>query len=130
MPPGPMATPFWGFLTAAPQRHLQRALSAFAPPGPGLQPRLQPPHHARVRWRGSSKTPLPEKEPIPRLRGSRKAQARGPAVREAAYKRSATNWQAWTPSGSSTPIVSAQGRKHAHKQQQLPPPATRRAPHV
>ncbi|XP_040830480.1 unconventional myosin-XV [Ochotona curzoniae] len=101
--PLPYAHPYWGFLTPR-QRNLQRALSAFgARRGPALG-HPQPARPATSLARFLKKT-LSEKQPIPRLRGSQKARAGGPAVREAAYKRFGYKLAGMDPERPNTPIV-------------------------
>uniref|UniRef100_G3RJD1 Unconventional myosin-XV n=1 Tax=Gorilla gorilla gorilla TaxID=9595 RepID=G3RJD1_GORGO len=102
----PYGHPFWGFLTPR-QRNLQRALSAFgAHRGLGFGPEFgRPvPRPATSLARFLKKT-LSEKKPIARLRGSQKAQAGGPAVREAAYKRFGYKLAGMDPEKPGTPIV-------------------------
>ncbi|XP_069882886.1 unconventional myosin-XV [Dipodomys merriami] len=106
MPTMPYAYPYWGFLSPR-QRNLQRALSAFgAHRNMGLGPELShsPPRPATSLARFLKKT-LSEKKPIPRLRGSQKARAGGPAVREAAYKRFGYKLAGMDPDRPNTPIV-------------------------
>ncbi|XFG10788.1 hypothetical protein AB1E19_014412 [Capra hircus] len=131
LPPGPYGHPFWGFLTSR-QRHLQRALSAFGGPrGLGFSPDFSrhAPRPATSLARFLKNT-LSEKEPIPRLRGSRKAQARGPAVREAAYKRFGYKLAGMDSERPSTPIVlrRAQARARNNNNSHRPgtPPRTSR----
>ncbi|KAI4533391.1 hypothetical protein MG293_016410 [Ovis ammon polii] len=131
LPPGPYGHPFWGFLTSR-QRHLQRALSAFGGPrGLGFSPDFSrhTPRPATSLARFLKNT-LSEKEPIPRLRGSRKAQARGPAVREAAYKRFGYKLAGMDSERPSTPIVlrraQARARNNNNSHRPATPPRTSR----
>ncbi|XP_069916157.1 unconventional myosin-XV [Oryctolagus cuniculus] len=105
--PLPYAHPYWGFLTPR-QRNLQRALSAFgARRGLGFGPDLgrPAPRPATSLARFLKKT-LSEKQPLPRrLRGSQKARAGAPAVREAAYKRFGYKLAGMDPERPNTPIV-------------------------
>ncbi|XP_045744106.1 unconventional myosin-XV [Mirounga angustirostris] len=105
-PPGPYAHPFWGFLPPR-QRNLQRALSAFGARrglGLGTDWGRRPPRPATSLARFLKKT-LAEKQPIPRLRSSQKARLRGPAVREAAYKRFGHKLAGMDSERPGTPIV-------------------------
>nr|XP_054112976.1 unconventional myosin-XV isoform X3 [Callithrix jacchus] len=106
VPAVPYRHPFWGFLTPR-QRNLQRALSAFgAHRGLGFGQEFgrpaPPPATSLARF---LKKTLSEKKPILRLRGSRKARAGGPAVREAAYKRFGYKLAGMDPERPSTPIM-------------------------
>uniref|UniRef100_A0A2K6TL94 Myosin XVA n=1 Tax=Saimiri boliviensis boliviensis TaxID=39432 RepID=A0A2K6TL94_SAIBB len=106
VPAVPYGHPFWGFLTPR-QRNLQRALSAFgAHRGLGFGPEFgrPAPRPATSLARFLKKT-LSEKKPIPRLRGSQKARAGGPAVREAAYKRFGYKLAGMDPERPGTPVV-------------------------
>lgn len=95
-----MATPLPGFLTSR-QRHLQRALSAFGGPGAWASALTSAatPRPATSR-RGSSKTPCRKRGPSRGSRGSRREPRReARRSRRQLTSASATNWQAWTPSG-------------------------------
>ncbi|XP_066876789.1 unconventional myosin-XV isoform X1 [Kogia breviceps] len=124
LPPVPYGHPFWGFLTPQ-QRRLQRALSAFgAPRGLGFRSDFgrPAPRPATSLARFLKKT-LSEKEPIPRLRSSKKARARGPAVREAAYKRFGYKLAGMDSERPGTPIVlrRAQERVRNNNNSHRPP---------
>ncbi|MEJ1273028.1 developmentally regulated GTP binding protein 2 [Cricetulus griseus] len=106
VPTMPYTHPYWGFLTPR-QRNLQRALSAFgARQGLGFGPEFvhPTPRPATSLARFLKKT-LSEKKPIPRLRGSQKARAGRPTVREAAYKRFGYKLAGMDPDRPNTPIV-------------------------
>ncbi|XP_026264502.2 unconventional myosin-XV [Urocitellus parryii] len=149
VPTVPYAHPYWGFLTPR-QRNLQRALSAFgAHRGLSFSPDLgrPPPRPATSLARFLKKT-LSEKKPIPRLRGSQKAQGASPAVREAAYKRFGYKLAGMDPDRPNTPIVlrrtqpRAQNNNNSHRppspaptprilshwSKLVSPPASRRPP--
>ncbi|XP_032354863.1 unconventional myosin-XV [Camelus ferus] len=133
--PMPYAHPFWGFLTPR-QRRLQRALSAFgAPRGLGFGHDLsRPAPRPATSLARFLKNTLSEKEPIPRLKGSRKARPGGPAVREAAYKRFGYKLAGMDPERPGTPIVLRRAQAHArsnsnsHGPPPGPPPAPALAP--
>ncbi|XP_057571619.1 LOW QUALITY PROTEIN: unconventional myosin-XV [Hippopotamus amphibius kiboko] len=113
--PVPYGHPRWGFLTPR-QRRLQRALSAFgAPRGLRFSPAVgrPAPRPATSLARFLRKT-LSEKEPLPRLRGGRKAGARGPAAREAAYKRFGHKLAGMAAERPGTPIVLRRAQARAH----------------
>ncbi|KAL4835098.1 hypothetical protein H8958_015200, partial [Nasalis larvatus] len=122
VPAVPYGHPFWGFLMPR-QRNLQRALSAFgAHRGLGFGPEFgrPAPRPATSLARFLKKT-LSEKKPIPRLRGSQKARAGGPAVREAAYKRFGYKLAGMDPERPSTPIVLRRAQPHARSRDVTPP---------
>ncbi|KAK2110681.1 Unconventional myosin-XV [Saguinus oedipus] len=82
------------------------------------------------------KKTLSEKKPIPRLRGSRKARAGGPTVREAAYKRFGYKLAGMDPERPSTPIVGRRaqplapsGRDKRHPPVTAPAPSSRTLSH-
>ncbi|XP_032034078.1 unconventional myosin-XV [Hylobates moloch] len=125
----PYGHPFWGFLTPR-QRNLQRALSAFgAHRSLGFGPEFgrPAPRPATSLARFLKKT-LSEK-PIPRLRGSQKARAGGPAVREAAYKRFGYKLAGMDPEKPGTPIVLRRAQPRARSSNDARrPPAPQPAP--
>nr|XP_020769849.1 unconventional myosin-XV [Odocoileus virginianus texanus] len=123
--PVPYGHPFWGFLTSR-QRHLQRALSAFGGPrGLGFSPDFgRPAPRPATSLARFLKNTLSEKEPIPRLRGSQKARVRGPAVREAAYKRFGYKLAGMDSEQPSTPIVLRRAQARAHNNNNSHRPAT------
>ncbi|XP_060997076.1 unconventional myosin-XV [Dama dama] len=123
--PVPYGHPFWGFLTSR-QRHFQRALSAFGGPrGLGFSPDFgRPAPRPATSLARFLKNTLSEKEPIPRLRGSQKARARGPAVREAAYKRFGYKLAGMDSERPSTPIVLRRAQARARNNNNSHRPAT------
>lgn len=123
--PVPYGHPFWGFLTSR-QRHLQRALSAFGGPrGLGFSPDFgRPAPRPATSLARFLKNTLSEKEPIPRLRGSQKARTRGPAVREAAYKRFGYKLAGMDSERPSTPIVLRRAQARARNNNNSHRPAT------
>nr|XP_020015153.1 unconventional myosin-XV [Castor canadensis] len=134
MPPVPYTHPYWGFLTPR-QRNLQRALSAFsARRSLGFSPEFghPTPRPATSLARFLKKT-LSGKKPIPRLRGSQKAQAGSPAAREAAYKRFGYKLAGMDPDRPNTPIMlrraQPRARNNSHHRPPSPAPARRTLAH-